>query len=118
MLVKNLALNFLIGGTLTSLIVALEESGHRGLSALATLVPVFTLVSYFFVGESQGALAVSAHSKFVLVGTLISWVPYMWAIAILAPRIGTNKAIAAGLVIFFVFAGAFVGVVEHNKWFR
>lgn len=118
MSIKDVALNFFVGGTLTSLIVALEESGHRSLSGLATLVPVFTLVSYIFIGESQGGVAVGAHSKFVLIGTLISWVPYMSVIAILAPRIGANKAIAAGLVVFFVLAGAFVGLVEQNKWFR
>ena len=115
---KDLLLNFVVGGTVTALIVALEKSGHRTLSGFATLIPVFTLVSYIFIGQSEGGLAVSTHSKFVLIGTLISWVPYMIVIAMLAPKVGANKAIAAGLAVFFVLAGAFVGIVERNKWFQ
>jgi len=115
---KELTLDFLVGGTVTTLIVGLEKSGHRTLSGLATLVPVFTLVSYLFIGETEGGIAVGTHSKFVLIGTLVSWVPYMLVIAVLAPKIGANKAIAAGLAVFFVLAGSFVGLVEQNKWFR
>ncbi|MGZ6478093.1 MAG: hypothetical protein ACXWQE_02250 [Bdellovibrionales bacterium] len=115
---KDLAFNFFIGVTVTTLIVELEKSGYRSLSAFATLIPVFTLVSYIFIGQSSGGLAVSTHSKFVLVGTLLSWVPYMLVIAFLAPRIGSNKAIAAGFAVFFVLAAAFVGMVEQNKLFQ
>ena len=70
---------FMVGGSVTALIVGLEESGRRTWSGLAALVPVFTIVSYFFIGASKDAMAVSQHSKFVLVGTLVSWVPYMAA---------------------------------------
>ena len=87
----GIILNFVVGGTVTALIVGLEESGQRIWSGLAALVPVFTLVSYFFIGASKNAIAVSQHSKFVLVGTLVSWVPYMAAVALLAPRVGGDK---------------------------
>lgn len=110
--------NFIVGGTVTALIVGLEESGWRTLSGLAALVPVFTVVSYFFIGASKNALAVSQHSKFVLVGTLVSWVPYMAMVALAAPRLGTNRAIGLGLVAFFVLAGAYVGLVEKYALFR
>src|SRR5271170_1750237 len=102
MSIRGLIVNFIVGGTVTALIVGLEESGWRTLSGLAALVPVFTIVSYFFIGASKNALAVSQHSKFVLVGTLVSWVPYMAAVALLAPRFGTNKAIGFALALFFV----------------
>lgn len=111
-------LNFLVGGTVTALIVGLEESGLRTLSGLAALVPVFTIVSYFFIGASKDALAVSQHSKFVLVGTLVSWVPYMAAVAIFAPRFGTNRAIGIALALFFVLAGVYVGLVQKFDLFR
>lgn len=116
--IKNFAFNFLVGGTMTALIVFMEESGHRSLSGFATLVPVFTLISYIFIGESRGGGAVSAHSKFVLIGTLVSWVPYMMVISHLAPKIGPNKAIATGLGVFFVLAGIFVGLTQQYKWFQ
>ncbi|MDR3642198.1 MAG: hypothetical protein P4L74_01050 [Candidatus Doudnabacteria bacterium] len=118
MTLKEFLLYFFTGGIVTVIIVGLEESGLRLWSGLATLIPVFTLVSYFFIGNSSGGLAVSQHSKFVLIGTLVSWVPYMLAIAILAPKIGSNRAIAWGLVIFFILALGFLFVVDRYRLFR
>ena len=109
---------FLTGGSFTVLIVVLEQSGYRLLSGLAALVPVFTLVSYIFIGQTQGGEAVSKHSMFVLVGTLVSWVPYMLVISFLAPKIGPYKAIAAGMGVFFVLAGAFILAVGRFNLFK
>ena len=109
---------FLTGGSFTVLIVVLEQSGYRLLSGLAALVPVFTLVSYIFIGQTQGGEAVSKHSMFVLVGTLVSWVPYMLVISYLAPKTGPGKAIAAGMGVFFVLATAFVFAVGKFSWFK
>ena len=99
---KGILLNFVIGGPVTALIVWFEESDHPLLSGLATLIPIFTLVSYVILGETRGGSVVGQHSWFVLAGTLISWVPYMVLVAVMAPRIGTNKAIGVGLACFFV----------------
>ncbi len=109
---------FLIGGTVTALIVGLEESGLRTWSGFAALVPVFTIVSYFFIGAAKDAVAVSQHSKFVLVGTLVSWVPYMAVIAYTAPKLGSNRSIGLGLLVFIVLALAFVWVVERYRFFQ
>lgn len=114
----SLVTYFVVGGSFTALIVALEESGHRTLSGLATLVPVFTLVAYFFIGESAGGAAVGQHAKWVLAGTLVSWVPYMLAVAWLAPKVGPQKAILTGLAIFVVLALAYIGVANRLKLFQ
>ena len=96
------------------IIVGLEESGYPTWSGIATLMPVFTLVAYLFIGESKGGVAVSSHARFVLIGTLVSWVPYMIAIIILAPKVGAYKSIAVGILIFFVCAAAFLLI--SNKY--
>ncbi len=114
---KNYLLYFLTGGIFTVLIVALEEHGSRLLSGFATLIPVFTLVAYFFIGQSKGGAAVGQHAWFVLIGTLISWVPYMTLVAYLAPRIGSKQAIAAGLAAFFVLAAIYLLAVFHYRLF-
>lgn len=114
---KDGIIYFLVGGTVTALIVLLEQSGNRLLSGLATLIPVFTLVAYFFIGESGNGVAVSQHAWLVLVGTLVSWVPYMIAVALLAPRIGPSKAILVGLAIFFVLAVVYLSAVRRYGWF-
>ncbi len=118
MTLSGFLLSFFVGGTVTALIVGLEESGLRTWSGVAALVPVFTLVSYFFIGISKGAIAVSQHSKFVLFGTLASLVPYMMVIAYAAPKLGPTRAIGLGLVVFFVLAVAFVWFVEKNRLFQ
>ena len=116
--ISNLIIYFITGGLFTTIIVILEEAGQRTLSALATLVPVFTLVAYFFIGQTKGGKAVGQHAKYVLVGTLISWVPYMLVIAYLSPRIGPNKAILVGLTVFFVLALIYIAIVNRFGFFK
>jgi len=111
-------LYFIVGGAVTTLIVALEQSGYRLLSGLAALFPVFTLTAYLFIGQARGGAAVAQHSWLVLFGTLAAWVPYMVAVALLAPRIGTTKAVPAGLAVFIVCAAAYLFLVQRNGWFR
>lgn len=118
MKISSIVTYFVTGGLFTTLIVALEESGHRTLSGLATLIPVFTLVAYIFIGESAGGTAVGQHAKWVLAGTLVSWVPYMLAVAYLAPKLGPPKAIATGLALFFVLALGYIRVAAVWKLFQ
>ncbi|HXB10831.1 MAG TPA: GlpM family protein [Bacteroidia bacterium] len=115
---KSIILYFLTGGIVTVAIILLEKSGHRLLSGFAALMPVFTLVSYIFIGEAEGGVAVSKHSQFVLVGTLVSWVPYMLVITYLAPKIGAYKSIAIGMVVFAVLALLFVFIVNKYNFFK
>jgi len=116
--IKEYVLYFLVGGAVTALIVGFEKSGSRLISGLATLVPVFTVVAYLFIGETKGGAAVSQHAWLVLVGTLVSWVPYMIAVALLAPKIGPHKAIPAGLAVFLVCAVAYLEIVKRYKLFQ
>ncbi len=114
----NVLIYFLAGGAVTTAIVLLEESGFRLLSGLATLMPVFTLIAYLFVGQSQGGAALSEHAKLVLIGTLVAWVPYMLVIIWLAPHWGTYRTIGIGLAVFFVLAVSFLLLAQHFGWFH
>jgi uncharacterized membrane protein (GlpM family) len=118
MKLSSLITYFVTGGLFTAVIVALEESGQRTLSRLATLFPVFTLVAYLFIGQTAGGTAVSQHAKWVLVGTLVSWVPYMLAVAYLAPKIGSRSAILVGLAIFVVLALVYITIASRLRLFR
>ena len=115
---SNFVIYFITGGLFTTIIVALEESNNRLLSGFATLIPVFTLVAYLFIGESKGGVAVSQHAWFVLIGTIVSWIPYMIAVAYLSPKIGPHKAILIGLGIFFILALLYISAVSYFKLFR
>lgn len=116
-MLKSYILYFLTGGIFTTIIVAAEESGYRMISGFATLMPVFTLVAYAFIGETSGPKAMGQHAWFVLIGTIVSWVPYMIVVAYLAPRYGTRIAIGAGLMTFFVLAAVYLPLVYHYHWF-
>lgn len=116
-MVKNIILYFLTGGIMTTVIVLLEGSNQRLLSGFATLVPVFTLVAYFFIGQRQGGQAVGHHAWLVLWGTIVSWIPYMITVAVLAPKYGTNKAILIGLAVFFLSATSYLLVINRLKLF-
>jgi uncharacterized membrane protein (GlpM family) len=114
---KNIIIYFLTGGIVTTAIVLLEGSNQRLLSGLATLMPVFTLVAYIFIGQSHGGQTLSQHAWLVLWGTIVSWIPYMVTVALLAPKYGPNKAILLGLAVFFVLAVSYLAVVNRLKWF-
>ncbi len=100
--------SFILGGVITTAIVYFEASGMTLVSRLAALFPVFTWLSYLFIGELQGPQAVSRHSLFVLLGTIVAWLPYMVIIWLLAPRIGSGKAIGVAILAFLVLATVFV----------
>lgn len=99
---------FLVGGAVTTSITYFEASGWPLLSRLAALVPVFTWLSYLFIGKLSGAEEVSRHALFVLLGTLVAWVPYMFVIYYLAPKIGAGKAILAAMAVFLIMALLFI----------
>lgn len=99
---------FIVGGAVTTAIVYFEASGFPLLSRLAALVPVFTWLAYLFLGSISGPKEVSSHALFVLLGTLIAWVPYMFTIYFMAPRIGSAKAILLGIFVFLVLATIFI----------
>lgn len=116
-MIKSYILYFLTGGIFTVIIVAAEESGYRLIAGFATLMPVFTLVAYALIGETSGPKAVGQNAWFVLIGTLVSWVPYMIVVAWLAPRYGSRIAIGAGLLTFFTLAAIYLPLVYHHHWF-
>ncbi|MBI4447435.1 hypothetical protein HY643_00490 [Candidatus Woesearchaeota archaeon] len=97
-------LYFITGGIITTAIVALEESGMPLLSRLAALFPVFTWISYLFIGQFGSAQQVANHARFVLIGTIVSWTPYMISIIYFAPKIGVYKSIAVSILIFVIAA--------------
>lgn len=95
---------FITGGTITTAIIALEETGMPLLSRLAALFPIFTWLSYLFIANSNPSEQVVSHAKFVLIGTIISWIPYMLSIIYFTPKFGVNKAIIISMILFTIIA--------------
>jgi uncharacterized membrane protein (GlpM family) len=100
--------SFIVGGLVTTAIVYFEASGFPLLSRLAALVPVFTWLAYLLMGDISGPKEISSHALFVLLGTLVAWVPYMFTIYFMAPRIGSVKAILLGILVFLILATIFI----------
>jgi len=110
---KRYSLYFLIGGLLTTTIVGLEEFGSTTLSRLAALFPVFTWLAYLIIGQFGTGQQISQHAKFVLIGTIFCWIPYMMAIIYFSPKIGVHKAVFSAIGIFIVLAMVFTYVYYH-----
>lgn len=100
--------SFILGGLITTAIIYFEVSGFPLLSRLAALFPIFTWLSYLFIGKLSGAQEVSRHSLFVLLGTIFAWIPYMLTIYFLAPKIGSAKAIIVAIALFLILALIFI----------
>lgn len=99
---------FIVGGLTSVLVTYAETSGYHFLSEFAALFPTITIVSYLFLGQLVNDAAVSRHASFVLMGTLIAWVPYMLIIWYFAPKCGTTKALILGLSIFTLLSFLFI----------
>src|SRR3989338_2034491 len=104
---------FLVGGAITVAITYFETSGHLLVSRLAALFSVFTWLSYLFIGKLSGGEAVSQHALFVLLGTIVAWLPYMFVIYYFAPKFGAVKAIALGILVFVLLAMVFISVYKQ-----
>jgi len=107
-LIKDYIFAFLAGGLVTLAITYFEASGWPIISRLAALFPIFTWLSYLFIGKLAGDEAVSRHALFILLGTIFTWLPYMLVIYLFAPRIGTMKAVMFGLLVFAILAIIFI----------
>lgn len=101
---------FFAGGVITVVITYFETNGWPLVSRLAALFPVFTWLSYLFIGRLAGPKTVSQNALFVLLGTIVAWLPYMFVIYYFAPRIGSVRAIVLGLVVFVILASIFASV--------
>ena len=105
---------FLVGG-LTSLSVTFAEvCGYHCLSGLAIVFPTMTVVSYLFLGHITDGVTVSRHALFVVLTTLVAWIPYMLALWYFAPKIGTPKAMGIGLSLFAILTLIFMSFFNHQ----
>ncbi len=112
--IKRYGIYFIIGGLLTTTIVGLEEFGSTVWSRLAALFPVFTWLAYLIIGSYGGTgQQVAAHAKFVLIGTIFCWIPYMFTIIYLSPKIGVQKGVLSAVGVFIVLAVIFTYVYYH-----
>jgi len=99
---------FIVGGLMSLLVTYAETSGYHFLSEFAAMFPTITIVSYIFLGSLANDNAVSRHAYFVLLGTIVAWIPYMLTIWYLAPKIGTSKALLIGISLFSLLALIFI----------
>ncbi|MDE1919771.1 MAG: hypothetical protein KGH56_03745 [Patescibacteria group bacterium] len=105
---------FFAGGLATVMVTAFELSGFPILSRLAALFPIVTWVSYLFIGYLDSAETVSKSAHFVMLGTLVAWMPYIFIIYYFSPRIGVGRSIAFAIAVFLFLAFIFSAV--YNKW--
>lgn len=104
---KEYIFSFVLGGFLTTFIVYCEVHGFFLLSRVAALFPVFTWLSYLFIGILTDSTRVAHHTLFVLLGTLCCWIPYMLFIYLFVQQLGPVKAIVGAIILFLVLATLF-----------
>jgi hypothetical protein len=104
MLVK-LALYFLVGGLVVSLVTYLGSVGRGLLSAFVATFPHISLVTFLLIYFNGGAEHTLSYAKGLLLFAP-SWLAYVAAFAVLLPRAGFWTALSGALGIFFL--GIFV----------
>ncbi len=112
--ILNILLYFIVGGSAVTAAVLLAEAGNPFLSALAILFPGTSLVSYYFIGKIVGAEAVAISVKSTIVSAFIVWMPYLITLMYLTPRLGIERALIVGVIVFLVMGAAWTFL--NNKY--
>ena len=101
-------LYFIVGGVVVTTVAALARAGYPFLSGLALMFPSVTVLSFYFIGRSKGSAFVVTTAKSSLLAALLVWTPYILTIIYMAPRVGVNKALAVGFLVFLFFGAMWI----------
>jgi uncharacterized membrane protein (GlpM family) len=104
MLLK-LALYFLLGGLVVSIVTYLGSAGRGLLSALVATLPNISLLTLILIYLNSGTDYTASYARGLLFFAP-SWIAYVAAFLLLLPRTGFWTALSGSVGIFFL--GVFV----------
>jgi uncharacterized membrane protein (GlpM family) len=97
----ELLIRFAIGGAVIAGTTWIAEAFDPKLGGIIATIPSATIVSLLIVGSAVGEKAAIDFAKGIVVGN-IPWFAYIFAVILLAQRIGLVKSLAVGLLIWFL----------------
>ena len=100
-MLMKLALYFLVGGLVVSLVTYLGSTGRGLLSAFVATFPHISLVTFILIYFNGGMEHTLSYAKGLLLFAP-SWLAYVAAFAILLPRTGFWTALSGSIGIFFL----------------
>jgi uncharacterized membrane protein (GlpM family) len=103
-------LSFIIGGLLTTIIVYCEVNGFPLISRIAALFPLFTWLSYLFIGSLTNSARVVNHTLFV--GNHFCMDSLYAFYLFFAQMLGSTKAIIGAIIIFLVLSTIFSAIYK------
>jgi membrane protein GlpM len=97
-----------LGGLIIAVIALLARTGETRVAGLIVLFPVVALVSYYFVGASEGAGRLRGIVRASILAVPV-WLVFMAVVyAALSAAVDYRLALACGLVGWLIAAGIFL----------
>ena len=112
---SSILIYFIAGGVSVSAGVLLANSGNTLLSGLAIMFPAITVSTYYFVGRAAGSEVVAESIKSTLASAIIVWLPYMFVLLYLTPKLGVNKAMFFSVITYLIIGAAWLTINSKYK---
>lgn len=101
----------LLSGALVSLILLAARSDRSQAAGLFVLFPAITLLSYYFIGASEGGERLSAVVRSSLIAFPV-WFVFMGTAYALLPHVDFRVALLAATIAWLVVGGAYLAFVR------
>lgn len=95
----RLLIYFLLGGTITAIVVHLGSSGRGTLSAFIATFPVLTALTFILISMEGSSADLCEYARGLLLFTP-AWVCYVITVLMTFERIGVWQSIALGMAIY------------------
>lgn len=97
--IKLLALYFVLGGTIVTLVTHFGSQGKGLLAAFIALFPSITVATMFTLYLTSGVNATTSYFKSLLL-LLPAWLLYVVPVIFLLPRLGPVPSVLIGMALY------------------
>lgn len=106
---KSFLLNFILGGTIVSVVSFIGSQGKGLLAAFVAIFPTMTVLTFILIYNKAGQAATMHYAKGLIYLTP-PWIVYVLCLMFLMPRWGFVKSLIIGVVAYMALSGL-VGIV-------
>jgi len=102
-MIGKLAIYFLVGGAITTLISWLGSSGRPVIAAFVANLPMLTVVTFIFIYLTSGPEVTVSYAK-GLIAFLPAWLFYVFFVMLTVSSLGIFRALGGGLALYVLSA--------------
>jgi uncharacterized membrane protein (GlpM family) len=102
-------INFLVGGTIVSVVTYLASHAKGLLAAFFANLPVITLITFLIIYFESGQKSVISYAQGLII-MLFPWLAYIFSIIFLTNRIGFIGSLVIGVFLYLLTAFLIISI--------